>query len=86
MINELKKSIGLNSFTFSQLSNKIHKKNYNSSKSKNKEKVIKNNNPIKNLEQINININIHNDNEIYYNKIYNEHKNSEKSFKTNTKI
>jgi hypothetical protein len=93
VINELKKSIGINSFTFSQLSNKIHKKNFNSSKSKNKEKVIKNNNPIKNskinfsknLEQINININIHNDNEIYYNKIYNENKNSEKSFKTNPK-
>ena len=93
VINELKKSIGMNSFTFSQLSNKIHKKNYSSSKSKNKEKIIKNksqiknskNNFSKNQEQINININIHNDNKIYYNKIYHEHKKSEKSFNSSQK-
>ena len=38
----------MNSFTFSQLSNKIHQKNYSSSKSKNKEKIIKNKSQIKN--------------------------------------
>ena len=49
VINELKKSIGLNAFTMSQLnSNKFHRKNYSSSKSKNNEKIINNNKNSKN--------------------------------------
>ena len=86
VINELKKSIGINTFTMSQLnSNQIHKKNYSSSKSKNNEKMIKNKKSSKILnDKISININIHNDNKIYYNKIYNIKKKSDKS-STNSK-